>query len=49
MTDPTFRTINRLFVLLFKNGDDDTKRDSFDKHYMSLVEIKYFNALIDKN
>ena len=30
-----------------KNGDDDPARYSFDRYYMSLVEIKDFNALID--
>ena len=44
---PTFRNINRLFVLSFKNGNNDPTRDSFDKYYMRLVEIKGFNALID--
>ena len=47
MSDPTFRNINRLFVLSFKNGDDDSARSSFDEHYMPLVEFKYFKALID--
>ena len=47
MTDPTLRTINRLFVFLFKNIDDDPARNSFDAYYMQLVEIKDFNALID--
>ena len=28
--DPTFRSINRLFVLSFKNDDDDPTRYSFD-------------------
>ena len=37
---PTFRNINRLFVLSFKNGNDDPMRDSFEKYYMSLVESK---------
>ena len=34
MSDPTFRNINRLFVLLLKNDDDDDnpKRNSFDEH-----------------
>ena len=36
-----------MFVLSFKNGNDDPTRDSFDKYYMSLVEVKDFNALID--
>ena len=32
MIDPTFRNINRLFVLSFKNvDDDDPKRDSLDE------------------
>ena len=48
LIDPTFRNINRLFVLSFKNDNDDSTRNSFDKLYMSLVEIKDFNALIDK-
>ena len=47
MIDPTFRNINRLFVLSFKNGGNDLTRLPFDKYYMSLVEIKDFNALID--
>ena len=47
MIDPTFKNINRLFVLLFKNGDNDPTIDSFLKYYMPLVEIKNFNALID--
>ena len=47
MIDLTFRNINRLFVLSFKNGNSDSARHSFDKYFMSLVEIKYFNALID--
>ena len=47
MTDTTFKNINRLFVLSFKNGDDYPTGDYFDKYSMRLVEIKYFNALID--
>ena len=37
-----------MFVLSFKNGDDDPTRNSFDEHYMPLIEIKDFHALIDK-
>ena len=44
---PTFKNINRLFVLSFKNGSNDPTRDSFDKYYMPLVEITGFNALIN--
>ena len=39
-----FRNINRLFVLSYKNGNDDLTRDS----YMKLVETKYFNAVIEQ-
>ena len=47
LIDPTFGNINRLFVLLFKNGDSNPRRISYDQYYMPLVEIKDFNALID--
>ena len=30
MIDPTFRKINSLLVFLFKNGDDDPTRNSFE-------------------
>ena len=36
-----------MFVLSFKNGNDNPTKDSFDEYYMPLVEIKDFNALID--
>ena len=45
--DPTFRKIKRLFALLFKNGNSDPTRDSFNIYYMLLVEIKNFNTLIN--
>ena len=32
LIDPTIRNIKRLFVLSFKNGDNDPKKDSFDKY-----------------
>ena len=47
LINPTFRNINRLFVLPFKNGSHYANRNSFKKYYMSLVEIKDFNALVD--
>ena len=47
LIDPTLRNINKLFVLSFKNYDNDPTRNPFDKYYMPLVEIKDFNALID--
>ena len=47
MFDPTFTKINRLFVLSFKNCDNDPTGHFYDKYNMSLVETKNFNALID--
>ena len=44
LIDPTFNKVNRLFVLSFRNEDD---RTSFSKYYISEVEIKDFNVLID--
>ena len=45
--EATFRNINRLFVLWFKNGNDDPTGNYFDEYYVPLVEIKDFHALID--
>ena len=42
-----FNNINRLFALSSKNRDDVPTRNYFEKYYMSFVEIKHFNALID--
>ena len=42
LIDPTFNKVNRLFVLLFKNEEDDT---SFSKYYTPTVEIKDFNEV----
>ena len=36
-----------MFVLSFKNDDNDPTRDSFNKYYMPLLELKDFNALIE--
>ena len=47
LIDATFRNINRLFALSFRYGDNYPIRNSFDKYYMALVEIKDFNVLID--
>ena len=44
---PAFRNVNKLFVLSLKNGKDGPTKNSFDKYYMLLVEIKDFDALID--
>ena len=47
MIDPTFSNVNWFYVLSYKDGDNDPTRNSFDKYYMPLVEMKDFNALID--
>ena len=47
MIDKAITNINRSLVLSFKNGDNDLTRHSFDKYYMSLVEVKDSNALTD--
>ena len=44
LIDPTFTKFNRLFALSFENEED---RTSFSKYYVSKVEIKDFNVLID--
>ena len=47
MIHPTFTNIDRLFVQSFKVGHNDPTKNYFDKYYLPLVEIKYFNALLD--
>ena len=44
LIDPSFQGINRLFVLLCK---DDDGRESHKKYYVSTVEIKDYNVMID--
>ena len=44
LIDQIFTNINRLFVLSF---EDENDRTSFSKYYVSKVEIKDFNVLID--
>ena len=44
LIDPTFTNMNRLFVLSYKNEEG---RTSFSKYYITKVEIKDFNVLID--
>ena len=47
MIDLTFRNINSLFAISFKNGNDDPTRNYFDEYYKPLVKIKDFYRLID--
>ena len=44
VTDQTFRKIDRLFVQLFRSGENDPIMDFFGNYYRNLVEIKDFNA-----
>ena len=46
MTDPAFGSINKLFVLSFRNVDNDPTINLFVKYYRPLAEIKDFNVLI---
>ena len=50
LIDPTFTNVNRLFVLSFKNDDDDNRDDrtSYSTYYLPKVQIKDFNVVIDK-
>ena len=47
MIDLPSRNVNRSFVLLFKNDNNDPSKSYFDKYYMPLVDMKDFNALIE--
>ena len=47
LIDPTFRNVNRLFVLFFSRNYAGHNRDSFSHYYVPSVKIKDFNVLID--
>ena len=52
LIDPTFKNVNRLFVLSFQRiaGESNTTKDhrnSFSHYYVPNVEIKDFNILVD--
>ena len=42
LIDPIFRNINTLFVISFKNGNNDPSINLFYRNYMPLVEIKMY-------
>ena len=48
LIDPTFTNVNRLFVLSFTRNNAGDNRDSLSGYYVSNVEIKDFNILIDR-
>ena len=45
LVDPSFRGVNRLFVLCFENEED---RRSHLEYYLPKVEIKDYNVMIDE-
>ena len=49
--DTTFIKVNRLFIFSFERIEENNvkkdHRDSFSHYYITNVEIKYFNVLID--
>ena len=47
LIDPTFINVNRLFVLSFSRKNNTDSRSSYSNYYVSKVEIKNFNVLID--
>ena len=47
LIDPTFKNVNRLFVLPFARTILGDKRDSFSHYHLPNVEIKDSNVLID--
>ena len=42
LIDLTFKIINRLFVLSFKNGNDDSEIDSFDVYQHAISRNQRF-------
>ena len=44
LVEPSFEGVNRLFVLAF---EDDAQRTSNKRYYLSNVEIKGYNVMID--
>ena len=44
LVEPSFQGVNRLFVLAFEHDDDKT---SDDQYYLSTVEIKDYNIVIN--
>ena len=49
LIDPTFTSINKLFVLSFTRNNEGDNRYSFSHYYVPNVEIKDFNVLTNEN
>ena len=46
LIDRSFEAVNRLFVLLF-NDDDDDVQNSYKQNYLLNVQINDYNVMID--
>ena len=47
LIDPTFTSVNRLFVLSFPRNNNTDGRYSFSNYYVPKVQVNDFNVLID--
>ena len=47
LIDPTFTSVNRLFVLSFPRNNNTDSRYSFSNYYLPKVKVNDFNVLID--
>ena len=47
LIDPTFTSVNRLFVLPFQRNNNTDSRYSFSSYYVPKVKVNDFNVLID--
>ena len=47
LIDPTFTSVNRLFVLSFPRNNNTDSRYSFSNYYVLKVKVNDFNVLID--
>ena len=48
LIDPTFMSVNRLFVLSFQRNNNTDSRYSFSNYYVPKVGVNDFNVLIDR-
>ena len=48
LIETSFQGVNRLFVLVFEQGDDNDKRISNKRNYIPNVEIKDYIVIIDR-
>ena len=47
LIDPTFTSVNRLFVLSFPRNNNTDSRYSFPNYYVPKIKVNGFNVLID--